>query len=160
MSGAREPARRVGCASVAPSAPTSTSPAAGSGSEDPADRSVRVNLDLAAMIPEGSNHKEAARDFLEYLFQPENIEAYNASQLGFTPTSTAAAPDDPRIEGMIPFIDAGEIYQGPSVLVPKTIPVFNYAQAIALGGDAGQYLATMDADWARLAFRAPAKKES
>ena len=75
-------------------------------------------------------------------------------------TSTAAAPDDPRIEGMIPFIDAGEIYQGPSVLVPKTIPVFNYAQAIALGGDAGQYLATMDADWARLAFRAPAKKES
>ena len=61
---------------------------------------------------------------------------------------------------MIPFIDAGEIYQGPSVLVPKTIPVFNYAQAIALGGDAGQYLATMDADWARLAFRAPAKKES
>ncbi len=128
--------------------------------DDPADRSVRVNLDLAAMIPEGSNHKEAARDFLEYLFQPENIEAYNASQLGFTPTSTAAAPDDPRIEGMIPFIDAGEIYQGPSVLVPKTIPVFNYAQAIALGGDAGQYLATMDADWARLAFRAPAKKES
>ena len=55
--------------------------------DDPADRSVRVNLDLAAMIPEGSNHKEAARDFLEYLFQPENIEAYNASQLGFTPTS-------------------------------------------------------------------------
>lgn len=124
------------------------------------DLSVRVNLDLAAMIPEGSNHKEAARDFLEYLFQPEIIEAYNASQLGFTPTKTASAPDDPRIEGMTSYIDAGEIYQGPSVLVPKTIPAFNYAQAIALGGDASHYLATMDADWARLAFRAPAKKES
>ncbi|HMT86245.1 MAG TPA: extracellular solute-binding protein [Arachnia sp.] len=125
-----------------------------------ADLKVRVNLDLAAMIPEGSNHKEAARDFLEYLFLPENIEAYNASQLGFTPTTTAPAPDDPRIEGMTEFIDDGRIYQGPSVLVPKTIPVFNYAQAIALGGDAARYLAIIDADWARLAFRAPVRKES
>ncbi|MBK7822266.1 MAG: extracellular solute-binding protein [Tessaracoccus sp.] len=125
-----------------------------------ADLKVRVNLDLAAMIPEGSKHQEAARDFLEYLFLPENIEAYNASQLGFTPTTTAPAPNDPRIEGMIEYIDAGRIYQGPSVLVPKTIPVFNYAQAIALGGNAGTYLATMDADWARLAFRAPVRKDS
>lgn len=126
--------------------------------DDPADLAVRVNLDLAAMIPEGSNHKEAARDFLEYLFQPEIIEAYNASQLGFTPTDAAPAPDDPRIEGMIDYVDAGQVYQGPSVLVPRTIPMFNYAQAIALGGDAEQYLATMDADWARLAFRAPVKE--
>lgn len=124
------------------------------------DLRVRVNLDLAAMIPERARHPEAARDFLEYLFLPENIEAYNASQLGFTPTGSAPAPDDPRIAGMIPYIDEGRIYQGPSVLVPKTVPMFNYAQAIALGGDAAHYLATMDADWARLAFRAPVKKES
>jgi len=122
---------------------------------DPGDLAVRVNLDLAAMIPEGSKHKEAARDFLEYLFEPANIEAYNAAQLGFTPTASAPAPDDPRIEGMTEYVDAGRIYQGPSVLVPKTIPVFNYAQAMALGADPAQVLATMDADWARVAFRAP-----
>jgi len=123
--------------------------------DDPGDLAVRVNLDLAAMIPEGSKHKEAARDFLEYLFEPANIEAYNAAQLGFTPTASAPAPDDPRIEGMTEYVDAGRIYQGPSVLVPKTIPVFNYAQAMALGADPAQVLATMDADWARVAFRAP-----
>ncbi len=124
--------------------------------DDPADLAVRVNMDLAAMIPEGSRHQDAARDFLEYLYLPENIEAYNASQLGFTPTTDAAAPDDPRVEGMIEYYENGQIYQGPSVLVPKTIPVFNYAQAMILGGSPESYLRTMDADWARVAFRAPA----
>ncbi|MEV7799781.1 ABC transporter substrate-binding protein [Microbacterium foliorum] len=123
--------------------------------DDPADLGVRVNMDLAAMIPEGSQHQEAARDFLEYLFLPENIEEYNASQLGFTPTNDAPAPDDPRVEGMVEYYDNGQIYQGPSVLVPRTLPVFNYAQAMVLGASTTSTLRTMDADWARIAFRAP-----
>lgn len=121
--------------------------------DDPGDLAVRVNMDLAAMIPEGSHHQEAARDFLEYLYQPEHIEAYNASQLGFTPTTDAAPPDDPRIAGMIPYYDEGKVYQGPSVLVPKTIPVFNYAQAMVFGAKPGDILRTMDRDWERIAFR-------
>ncbi|KQQ67201.1 ABC transporter substrate-binding protein [Microbacterium sp. Leaf320] len=123
--------------------------------DDPADLGVRVNMDLAAMIPEGSRHQEAARDFLEYLFLPEHIEEYNASQLGFTPTKDAPAPDDPRVEGMVEYYDNGQIYQGPSVLVPRTLPVFNYAQAMVLGASTTSTLRTMDADWARIAFRAP-----
>jgi raffinose/stachyose/melibiose transport system substrate-binding protein len=126
--------------------------------EDPADLGVRVNMDLGAMIPEGSTHQEAAREFLEYLYLPENIEAYNESQLGFTPTKDAPAPNDPRIEGMIEYYENGQIYQGPSVLVPKTIPVMNYAQAMALGASTTSTLRTMDADWARIAFRAPIPK--
>lgn len=126
--------------------------------DDPDDLGVRVNMDLGAMIPEGSKHQEAAREFLEYLYLPENIEAYNASQLGFTPTKDAPAPDDPRIEGMIEYYENGQIYQGPSVLVPKTIPVMNYAQAMALGASTTATLRTMDADWARIAFRAPIPK--
>lgn len=124
--------------------------------DDPADLAVRVNVDLAAMIPVGSRHQEAAREFLEYLYQPEIIEAYNASQLGFTPTDDAAAPDDPRIAGMQEYYDSARIYQGPSVLVPKTIPVFNYTQAMVLGSSPASVLQTMDQDWARLAFRQPA----
>lgn len=124
--------------------------------DDPADRAVRVNMDLAAMIPVESQHQEAALDFLEFLYLPEHIESYNAAQLGFAPTTDAPAPDDPRIEGMTEYFEDGRIYQGPSVLVPRTIPVFNYAQAMALGSDPAAILSTMDADWARLAFRAPA----
>lgn len=122
---------------------------------DPNDLAVRVNMDLAAMIPEGSTHQDAARDFLEYLYQPQIIEAYNESQLGFAPTTDAPAPSDPRVAGMIPYYDEGRIYQGASVLVPKTIPVFSYAQAMILGASTEATLGTLDQDWSRLAFRQP-----
>ncbi len=123
--------------------------------DDPDDNAVRVNMDLAAMIPEGSHHKEAARDFLEYLYEPDRIQAYNESQLGFSPLKDAEPPTDPRVAGMIPYYDAGKVYQGPSVLVPKTIPVSNYAQAMVFGANPASTLRTMDQDWARLAFRQP-----
>jgi raffinose/stachyose/melibiose transport system substrate-binding protein len=121
--------------------------------ENPDDLKVRVNVDLAAWIPEGSKHQGAAREFLEYLYRPEVIEAYNKSQLGFTPTKDAAADADPRIEGMAGYYGKGQVYQGPSVLVPKTIPIFNYTQAVVFGADPASTLRTLDADWARLAFR-------
>jgi raffinose/stachyose/melibiose transport system substrate-binding protein len=124
--------------------------------DDPADLGVRVNMDLAAMIPEASRHQEAARDFLAYLYQPEIIQDYNASQLGFAPTQDAPPPDDPRIAGMQEYYANGQIYQGPSVLVPKTIPVFSYAQAMVFGDSPRSVFATMDSDWSRLAFRQPA----
>lgn len=124
--------------------------------DDPEDLAVRVNMDLAAMIPEESRHQDAARDFLEFLYEPEHIEAYNEAQLGFAPTTDAPPPGDPRIAGMQEYYRLGKVYQGPSVLVPKTIPVFNYAQAMALGAAPASVLATMDQDWARLAFRQPA----
>src|SRR6478736_3738687 len=83
--------------------------------DDPDDLAVRVNVDLAAWIPVEAKHPEAARDFLEYLYRPEVIEAYNASQLGFTPTIDAAPVDDPRVAGMASYYEDNRVYQGPSV---------------------------------------------
>lgn len=122
---------------------------------DPDDLKVRVNLDLAAMIPEDANNPEGAFDFLEFIFQPETILAYNESQLGFTPTTEAPDPSDPRIEGMIEYYDDGAIYQGPSVLVPRAIPSMNYAQEMLLSRNPLPTLRTMDSDWARIVFREP-----
>ncbi|ROR73317.1 ABC transporter substrate-binding protein [Bogoriella caseilytica] len=124
--------------------------------EDPEDLRVRVNMDLAAMIPEGADHPEEALDFLEYLFQPEIITAYNESQLGFVPQEDGAEPTDPRVEGMIEYYEQGQVYQGPGVLIPAAIPNENYAQAIILGADPATQLAVMDEDWARVVFREPA----
>ncbi|MGC0274598.1 ABC transporter substrate-binding protein [Pseudactinotalea sp. Z1739] len=124
--------------------------------EDPDDLAVRVNMDLAAMIPEDSDHHEEALDFLEYLFQPEVITAYNESQLGFVPQEGGAEPSDPRVEGMIGYYQEGQVYQGPGVLIPAAIPTENYVQSIILGADPAAQLATFDSDWARVVFREPA----
>lgn len=122
---------------------------------DPDDLKVRVNLDLAVLIPSEATNPEGAHDFLDYLFRPEIIQAYNESQLGFVPTTTGKPPSDPRVAGMIPFYEAGAVYQGAGVLIPRTIPAENYAQSIALGEDPKAVLTRLDADWARLAYRQP-----
>lgn len=121
--------------------------------DDPDDLRVRVNIDLAAWIPEASQHKEAARDFLSYLFQKDVMDAYNAAQLGYGTTTDSAPVTDERIIGMREYFDSGRFYQGPSKAVPLNIPLENYLQGIALGADVEDTLATLDADWARLALR-------
>lgn len=121
--------------------------------DDPEDLRVRVNLDLAAWIPEASPNQEAARDFLEYLFQQEVMDEYNAAQLGFGTTVDAAPVTDPRILGMKEYYDEAKVYQGASVQIPLTIPFFNYLQGIVYGTDPQAQMRVVDADWARLALR-------
>ncbi|MEU1973066.1 extracellular solute-binding protein [Microbacterium sp. NPDC019599] len=120
--------------------------------DDPADLKARINMDLAAWIPEAGN-QEAAREFLDYLYQPEVIQEYNESQLGFLPTKDAPPVSDERIAGLQDYIDAGQMYQGSTQLVPRAIPIMNYVQAIMLGSDPQRILSNIDADYARLAYR-------
>ena len=54
---------------------------------------------------------------------------------------------------MTEYYDEGRVYQGASVLVPKTIPVMAYTQGIAFGADVDATMRTLDTDWARLARR-------
>ncbi len=121
--------------------------------DDPDDLRVRVNIDLAAWIPEASPHQDAAREFLTFLFQQPVMDEYNAAQLGYGTTTDAAPVTDPRILGMKPFYDEAMFYQGASKAIPLTIPTENYTQGIALGSGVQSTLRILDADWARLALR-------
>lgn len=138
-------------AKTSPDLPCGTFPLPMTG--DAADLRVRVNIDLAAWIPEDSKNKEAARDFLTFLFRPEVMNAYNAALLGYGTTVDAAPVTDPRIIGMRDFFERAAFYQGPSKAIPLTIPADNYFQGIVLGADPKTTLATLDADWARVAQR-------
>lgn len=121
---------------------------------DPADLKVRVNVDLSLWVPEVANAQEGAREFLQYLMQPEIQNPYNAEFLGFGTTKNAPAVTDPRIAEMQKYYDEGRFYMGASQFIPNSIPAPNYFQSIIGGADAEATLRRLDADWARLAFRA------
>ena len=122
--------------------------------DDPNDRKVRVNLDLALWIPEVSDDKEAARQFVSYLMQQDVMDEYNAEFLAFGTTTDAAPATDERIIGMQEYYDAAKFYQGPSRAIPLTIPTDNYLQAVVTGAeDVDTMLEQLDDDWARLALR-------
>ncbi|HYI32679.1 MAG TPA: extracellular solute-binding protein [Glaciibacter sp.] len=120
---------------------------------DPDDLKVRVNLDLALWIPEVSNNKDGARQFVSYLMQQEIMDEYNAEFLGFGTTKEAAPATDERILGMQEYYDEGKFYQGASKFISLSIPTDNYMQAVVTGGDPDAALRRLDADWARLALR-------
>lgn len=120
---------------------------------DPKDLTIRVNSDLAVMIPVDSRHKDEARAFLQYLYEPERILDYNKSQMGFTPTVEAPNPDAPEIEGMIKYFNDGRFGEGPFNVLPNVIPTNNYAHEMIIGPDPVAPLVTIDADWVRLAQR-------
>lgn len=121
--------------------------------EDPADRKVRVNVDLALWIPEASPRQEAAREFLQFLMQPEIIDTYNADNLGFGVTKDAAEVTNPTLVELQGYYERADFYIGPSQLVPQSIPLQNYAQSLVTGAEPRSVLRTLDADWSRLAFR-------
>lgn len=121
--------------------------------DDPAGREVRVNIDLALWIPEASGKKEAAREFLSFLMQPEIIDTYNADNLGFGVTADAPPVTHPTLVELREYYERGAFYLGASQLVPQSIPLQNYTQSLANGADPVPVLRTLDGDWARLAFR-------
>ncbi|GAB3619750.1 extracellular solute-binding protein [Glutamicibacter endophyticus] len=122
--------------------------------EDPAQTKVRVNLDLALWIPTKAKNPEGAHKLLEFLTQPEIQDAYNKYALGFGVRSDAPPVTDPRISELQPYVDRGAIYQGVSQGIPLTIPFESYCQDLVFGADLDNMLATLDADWVRLAKRA------
>lgn len=121
--------------------------------DDPDDRKVRVNIDLALWIPEMSKDKDGARELLAYLMQPDVINPYNDFANGFGVTVDAPPTKDPTLQDIQPYYDAAAFYLGASQLVPQSIPIHNYVQGMVFGADPAETLATIDADWARLAFR-------
>lgn len=121
--------------------------------EDPADRRVRVHLDLSLWIPEQASAPGPARELLEFLIRPEIADPYNEALKGFGVRADAPAATDPRLQDIQGYIDGARFYQGVSTAIPRTIPYENYFQAIVLGQDLEQTLRTLDEDWARLARR-------
>lgn len=121
--------------------------------DNPDDREVRVNIDLAAWIPEASQHQGAARRFLQFLFRTEVMDEYNKAQLGYGTTTDSAPVTDARIVDMKQYYDDARFYQGASKAIPLTSPTENYLQGVVTGSDPDAMLRTLDADWARLALR-------
>lgn len=121
--------------------------------EDPKDLRIRANVDLALWIPEASKKKEAAMDFMAWLMRPQISDKYNADNFGFGVRRDSPPSKSPVLAGLQGSFNAGKFYLGVSQLIPASIPVTNYAQAIALGSDPTTQLRTLDADWSRLALR-------
>ncbi|RNI19850.1 ABC transporter substrate-binding protein [Flexivirga caeni] len=126
--------------------------------DNPNDRKVRANLDLALWIPNASSHQEEARTMLQWLMQPEIINAYNKSALATAPTLDAPIQNDPRVVGISQYVADGKIYQGATTFISSSIAFGNWIQAMLLDGrdtssNINSFLNKLDTAWANRAQR-------
>ncbi|MEJ1088415.1 extracellular solute-binding protein [Microbacterium sp. Mu-80] len=120
---------------------------------DPDDRMLVSGVDVTVTMARDTPHREEALRFIEYLFQPDVIESFAASQTMVPSVIGASLSDDPALQSIAPYFDAGRITGFIDHQVPPAIPLTGIVQQFLYDGDATGALRTLDNEWRKVAAR-------
>ncbi|MDJ1113891.1 ABC transporter substrate-binding protein [Microbacterium dauci] len=121
--------------------------------ENPADRMLVSGVDVTVTMARNTPHKEEALRFIEYLFQTDVIEEFAASQNMVPSVTDAELSDDPALQSIAPYFDAGQITGFIDHQVPGAIPLVGTVQQFLYDGDTDRALRTLDNEWRKVAAR-------
>lgn len=121
--------------------------------EDPADRMLVSGVDVAVTMARDTPHREEALRFIEFLFQPEIIERFAASQTMVPSVVDAELSDDPALQSIAPYFDDGQITGFIDHQVPAAIPLVGVVQQFLYDEDADAALRALDNEWRKVAAR-------
>ncbi len=97
---------------------------------------------------ESCPNKEAAYEVLDFLLDPENIQAYVDEQ-NSVPCQTGNFRLTPMLDGMRKYIDAGKMADYQDHHYPSEMAVDAQIQTYLIHGDINAFLEKFDKDWAR-----------
>lgn len=127
--------------------------------EDPDDRLLVSGVDVTVTMARDTPHREEALRFIEFLFQPEIIERFAASQTMVPSVVGAELSDDPALQSVAPYFDEGRITGFIDHQVPTAIPVVGVVQQFLYDDNAEAALRTLDNEWRKVAARTINPKE-
>lgn len=121
---------------------------------DQAGESLLVSgVDVVFTMGKNGPNEEAAQRFLDYVFQPEVIEQFAASQNMVPSVEGAALSDDSALQSVKPYFDEGRITGFIDHQVPPSIPLIPIDQQFLFEGDAAAALRALDSEWRKVAAR-------
>jgi raffinose/stachyose/melibiose transport system substrate-binding protein len=121
--------------------------------DDPDDRKLVSGVDVTVTIGRDTDKLDAAKRFVAYLFQPEVMDEFAASQNMFSAHVDAAPTKNPALAELQPFIDDGKITGFIDHQIPPSVPLIPTIQQFLFDGDADGALATLDNEWRKVAAR-------
>ncbi|WP_243075514.1 ABC transporter substrate-binding protein [Microbacterium sp. SS28] len=121
--------------------------------DDPDDRLLVSGVDVTVTMGKNGPHQEEALRFINYLFEPDVIEEFAASQNMVPSVKGTEISDDPSLQSVKPFFDEGKITGFIDHQIPPSIPLAAIDQQFLFSGDAEAALATLDSEWAKVAAR-------
>lgn len=117
------------------------------------DRVIVSGVDVTVTMGRNSPHREEALRFIEFMFRPDVIEEFAASQNMIPSVEGAELSDDLALQSVKPFFDDGRITGFLDHQIPPGIPLAEFVQESIFTGDAGAALATLDNEWRKIAAR-------
>ncbi|MBW3069846.1 MULTISPECIES: extracellular solute-binding protein [unclassified Actinomyces] len=120
--------------------------------DNAADTKVVSGVDVALTMGENPAHLEENLRFFKYLMDEANMTAYCDEQVAY-PTLTALSAQDPALEGLQPYFDAGRVATYSDHNFPPAITLNAYMQQYLFNGDLDQLITTLDAQWNKVVRR-------
>ena len=121
--------------------------------DDPDERLLVSGVDVVVTMPQEGPHQQEALRFIEFLFQQDVISEFGASQNMIPSVTGATLSEDPAVQSVAPYFDAGQIVGFIDHQVPPAIPLVGIVQQAVLDGQAGPALRTLDNEWRKVAAR-------
>ena len=112
------------------------------------EHTLNSGVDIMFCVLEACPNKEAAYEVLDFLLEPENIQAYVDEQ-NSVPCQTGNFRLTPMLDGMRKYIDAGRMSDYHDHHYPSEMAVDAHIQTYLIQGDIDAFLAKFDKDWVR-----------
>ncbi len=116
--------------------------------EEKEDRTLNSGIDLGFCVMAGCENKEAAYEVLDFLLEDENLQKYLQAQNG-VPCKKGEFELASMLDGMLPFIEAGNMTDYQDHYYPAEMSVDALLQTFLLEKDVDDFLGTFDKNWQR-----------
>lgn len=97
-------------------------------------------------------HPEESLRFLTYLMQETNQASYCTQQVAY-PTLTGLVAEDPALEGLNPYFEAGRVATYSDHNFPPAVTLNAYIQQFLISGDVDALVSTLDTQWDKVVKR-------
>lgn len=121
--------------------------------DDPDESMLVSGVDVVFTLGKNGAKHDAAMRFIEFAFQPEVQERFAASQNMVPSVEGAELGDDPALQSVAPYFDAGRITGFIDHQVPGSIPLQPIDQQFLFTGDVDAALKSLDSEWSKVAAR-------
>lgn len=112
------------------------------------DRTLNSGIDLGFCVMADCENKEAAYEVLNFLYADENLQKYINDQ-NAVPCKTGDFELSPMLDGMLAFIESGNMTDYQDHYYPSEMSVDALLQTYLIEQDTDKFLSNFDANWQR-----------
>lgn len=119
---------------------------------DPAATTVVSGVDVVITAAADTEHPEEVQRFIDFLMQPEVVQAYAEEQVAI-PTLEGMTNNDPALSGIQPYIEQERLVGFFDHQFIPAVPLGASLQQYLIDGDQDAFLGQLDENWDKVAAR-------